>query len=283
MTTTFRIPSPGRFGAALAAFVLAFCAPLAWAEGPAKNAVESIDFSSIQGGKILVKVGLKDPLTAVPQGFAVTNPPRIAIDLPNTVNGLNKNQVEAGQGDLRSISVVQTATRTRLVMNLSRNLNYTQAIDGQMLIITIEGAQATTTGAAATTSPTGAGTVFAEAPATTGVRYNLRDVDFRRGKRGRGPHRGRPLRQLDMGIDIRQQGRQVLVDFINTNAAAQPRAPPRRGRFRHAGALRRHVPAGREHAHGDRAASGIWEYSAYQTDNQFILEVKPRPGGSRTS
>ncbi len=273
MTTTFRIPSPGRFGAALAAFVLAFCAPLAWAEGPAKNAVESIDFSSVQGGKILVKVGLKDPLTAVPQGFAVTNPPRIAIDLPNTVNGLNKNQVEAGEGDLRSISVVQTATRTRLVMNLSRNLNYTQAIDGQLLIITIEGAQATTTGAAATTSPTGAGTVFAEAPATTGVRYNLRDVDFRRGNAGEG-RIVVDLSSPNMGIDIRQQGRQVLVDFINTNV---PRNLVRRLDVGDFGTPVRFVDTFQQGANTRMVIEprGIWEYSAYQTDTQFILEVKP--------
>ncbi len=209
MTTTFRIPSPGRLGAALAAFVLALGAPLAWAEGAAKNAVESIDFSSVQGGKIIVKVGMKEPLKAVPQGFAVTNPPRIAIDLPDTVNGLNKNQVEAGEGDLRSISVVQTATRTRLVMNLARNLNYSQAIDGQQLIITIEAAQAGTSGVAAATSPSGAATVFAEAPATVGVRYNLRDVDFRRGNAGEGRIMV-DLSSPNMGIDIRQQGHQIL-------------------------------------------------------------------------
>ena len=74
MTTTFRSSTPGKFGAALAALALMLAAPLAWAQAP-KNAVESISFSSIQGGKIIVKVGLREPLAAVPQGFAVTNPP----------------------------------------------------------------------------------------------------------------------------------------------------------------------------------------------------------------
>jgi len=91
-----RLPTFGSLGAALAALALALAAPLAWAQGAAKNAVESINFSQAQGGKILVKVGLKEPLAALPQGFAVTNPPRIAIDLPDTTNGLNRTQVEAG-------------------------------------------------------------------------------------------------------------------------------------------------------------------------------------------
>ena len=50
-------------GTALAAAALVLAAPLAWAQAAAaKNAVESINFSSVQGGKIVVKVGLKEAL-----------------------------------------------------------------------------------------------------------------------------------------------------------------------------------------------------------------------------
>src|SRR5258706_12310175 len=113
-----RLPTFGSLGAALAALALALAAPLAWAQGAAKNAVESINFSQAQGGKILVKVGLKEPLAALPQGFAVTNPPRIAIDLPDTTNGLNRTQVEAGEGGLRKAAVGQTAHPDRPALNL---------------------------------------------------------------------------------------------------------------------------------------------------------------------
>ena len=80
----FRIRTYGALPAALTALALALAAPLAWAQGAAKNVVESVSFSSVQGGKILVKVGMKEPLAALPQSFAVTNPARIAIDLPDT-------------------------------------------------------------------------------------------------------------------------------------------------------------------------------------------------------
>ncbi len=273
MTTTLRIPSPGRLGAAFAAFVLALAAPLAWAQAGAKNAVESIDFSSVQGGKIIVKIGLKEPLAAAPQGFAVTNPPRIAIDLPDTVNALNRSQIEAGEGDLRSVSVVQTANRTRLVMNLTRNLTYTQALDGRQLIVTIDGSQAPITGAAAATTPTGAPTVFAEAPVGSNVRYNVRDVDFRRGNTGE----GRVVVDLsspNIGIDIRMQGRQLLVDFINTNV---PRNLVRRLDVGDFGTPVRFVDTFEQAGNARMVIEprGQWEYSAYQTDTQFIIEVKP--------
>ncbi len=273
MTTTLRIPTPGRLGSALAALAFALAAPLAWAQGAAKNAVESIDFSSVQGGKIVVKIGLKEPLAAVPQGFAVTNPPRIALDLPDTVNGLKRNQIEAGEGDLRSVSVVQTATRTRLVLNLTRNLPYTQAIDGRQLVVTIEGAQPASSSAAVVTAPTSGSTVFAEAPATPGTRYNVRDVDFRRGNSGE----ARILVDLsspNIGIDIRQQGRQVVVDFLSTNI---PRNLVRRLDVADFGTPVRFVDTFEQAGNARMVIEprGLWEYSAYQTDTQFILEVKP--------
>jgi type IV pilus assembly protein PilQ len=256
----------GLAAGALGVLALAFAAPAAWAQ---KNAIESIDFASVQGGKIVVKVGLKEPLAAPPQGFAVSNPPRIAIDLPDTANGLNRNQVEAGEGDLRSVSIVQTANRTRLVMNLTRNLTYTQALDGRNLIVTIDGSQATASNA----STSAATATFAEPTVSSATRYNLRDVDFRRGNSGE----GRVVVDLsspNIGIDIRQQGRQVVVDFINTNV---PGNLVRRLDVGDFGTPVRFVDTFEQAGNARMVIEprGLWEYSAYQTDTQFILEVKP--------
>ncbi|HEX4782401.1 MAG TPA: type IV pilus secretin PilQ [Usitatibacter sp.] len=274
MTTTLRIPILGRFAAATAALAFALAAPLAWAQAGAKNAVESINFSQTQGGKILVKVGMKEPLAAVPQGFAVTNPPRIAIDLPDTVNSLPRNQVEAGEGDLKSVSIVQTNNRTRLVINLARNLTYTQAVDGKQLVVTIDASQAPVgTGPVPTAPSTGAATTFAEAPAGSNVRYNLRDVDFRRGQASEG-RVVIDLSSANIGIDIRQQGRQLVVDFINTNV---PRNLVRRLDVGDFGTPVRFVDTFEQGGNARMVIEprGIWEYSAYQTDTQFIVEVKP--------
>jgi len=271
---TLRMPTFGSLGAALAALVLALAAPLAWAQGAAKNAVESINFSQAQGGKILVKIGLKEPLAALPQGFAVTNPPRIAIDLPDTTNGLNRTQVEAGEGDLKSVSVVQTANRTRLVLNLARNLTYTQAMDGRQLLVTIDASQAPTSTSSVSTAPSAAPTVFAEAPAAgASTRYNLRDVDFRRGNNAE----GRVVVDLsspNIGIDIRQQGRQLIVDFINSNV---PRSLVRRLDVGDFGTPVRNIDTFEQGGNARMVIDprGLWEYSAYQTDTQFIIEVTP--------
>jgi type IV pilus assembly protein PilQ len=267
--TTLRIRTPGLIGAAFAALAL-LLSPAAWAQ--AKNAVESIAFSSVQGGKVVVKIGMKEALAGVPQGFAVTNPPRIAIDLPDTVNALGRTQVDAGEGDLKSISVVQTANRTRLVMNLTRNLAYTQAVEGKTLLVTIEGGQAAASGQSAATAPM-ATTTFAEPPPGVTTRYNLRDVDFRRGNAGEG-RVVVDLSSANVGIDIRLQGRQILVDFINTNV------PKNLVRRLDVGDFATPVKFVDTFEQGPNARMvidprGLWEYSAYQTDTQFIVEVKP--------
>ncbi len=270
----FRIRTSGALPAALMAIALALAAPLAWAQGAAKNVVESISFSSIQGGKILVKVGMKEPLAALPQSFAVTNPARIAIDLPDTTSGLAKTQVEAGEGDLKSVSVVQTANRTRLVMNLARSLTYTAALDGKLLVVTIDGSQVpVSSSASAASAVTGtAATVFAEA-VPGAVRQNIRDVDFRRGNAGE----GRVIVDLssaNTGIDIRQQGRSILIDFINSSV---PKNLVRRLDVGDFGTPVRYVDTFEQGGNARMVIEprGIWEYSAYQTDTQFILEVKP--------
>lgn len=271
----FRIRTSGALPAALTALALALAAPLAWAQGAAKNVVESISFSSVQGGKILVKVGMKEPLAALPQSFAVTNPARIAIDIPDATSGLAKTQVEAGEGDLKSVSVVQTANRTRLVMNLARSLTYTAALDGKLLVVTIDGSQAPVSATPSATERPGQAamaSMFAEAPPGA-VRQNIRDVDFRRGNAGE----GRVIVDLssaNTGIDIRQQGRSILIDFINSSV---PKNLVRRLDVGDFGTPVRFVDTFEQGGNARMVIEprGIWEYSAYQTDTQFILEVKP--------
>jgi len=97
----------------LAVAVLAAASFPAWAQ----NAIQSIN-SSQQAGSEVIRIELSEPLAALPAGFTVQTPPRIAIDLPGVSNGLGKSNVDINQGNLRSVSVAQAGERTRLVLNL---------------------------------------------------------------------------------------------------------------------------------------------------------------------
>ena len=240
----------------------------AWAQsaGPDGNSIEAISVAGQQGGNIVVKITLKQPLANPPAGLTINNPPRIAFDFPNTGNALGKNAQEVGDGDLRNMNIVQAGDRTRLVMNLSKPLGYDTRIDGKTVIITLQTATPADTAAATVTSQ------FAEAkPGDT--RHSLRDVSFRRGPNGE----GRIVVDLSdnaVGIDLRQQGRSLVIEFQNT---ALPKNLERRLDVVDFATPVQTIDAFVQGSNARIAIEpkGLWEHSAYQTDNRFIVEVKP--------
>jgi type IV pilus assembly protein PilQ len=245
-----------------------FASVTAYSQEAGRNLLESINTTAQQGGKIVIRANFKQPLTTLPAAFTVTNPARIALDLPNTSNGLGKSTVEVGEGAVRSISVVEVANRTRMVVNLSQTLNYTSALDGNALVLTVD----STLQGISKDSPQTA--KFAEPSALAGTqRQSIRDVDFRRGTNGEG-RVVVDLSSANTGIDIRQQGKSVIVDFLNT-------AVPR-NLVRSLDVLDFATPVKTvdlvEQGGSARMViepKGSWEYSAYQTDTQFIVEIKP--------
>ena len=109
--------------------VLAGAAFPAWSQ----NAIQSIN-SSQQAGAEVIRIELSEALAAVPAGFTVQAPPRIALDLPGVTNGLGKSTVDINQGNLRSVSIAQAGERTRLVLNLKAPAGYHAQIDGKVLV-----------------------------------------------------------------------------------------------------------------------------------------------------
>ena len=231
---------------------------------PTGNAVESVETTTLPGGKVVVRVTLKNALTATPAGFTVGNPPRIALDLPDTGNAMGRNTVEANLGPLSSVNVVQAGTRTRLVLNLNKSVEYEARIDGKTLLVALGDVGV---GAA----PVNVSPRFAEA-APGSARHSIRDVDFRRGAAGEA-RIVTTLSDAQAGINIRQQANGVVVDFIGTEL---PKALQRRLDVADYGTPVQIVEV---YTLGDNTRmviqpKGGWEYSAYQTDNSFIVEVK---------
>ena len=113
----------------------------------AQNAIESINVAQ-QGASVILKINMKDAPAAPPAGFAVTSPPRIALDFSNTINALGRNSQEIGQGDLRSINVVQVGDRSRMVLNLKGAATFDSKVEGKSVLVTLTGATGSSTGAA---------------------------------------------------------------------------------------------------------------------------------------
>jgi type IV pilus assembly protein PilQ len=257
--------SASRFSAGWAALLMLIVTGAAQPVGAQENAIEAIEVSPQQGGKTVLKVTLKAPPPAPPAGFSIVNPPRIAFDFPNTTNALGRSTQDVAGGDVRRINVVQASGRTRMVLELTRGLSYDARVDGRAVLITLQDATA------AASTGTALSQQFAQ-PAPADRTHSVRDIDFRRGGTGE----GRIVVDLSdnaVGIDIKQQGRSVVVDFLNTSL---PKNLERRLDVTDFGTPVQTVDA---LAQGSNARlvitpRGNWEHSAYQTDNRFIVEVK---------
>lgn len=251
------------YAVAIAATCLVAASPVR-AEKPAANAIEAVNVAQ-QGNETAVKIDLREALATPPAGFAVANPARIAFDFPSTANALGKTTQVLNEGDLRSVNVVQVADRTRLVLNLVRNMNYRTRIDGKSLYVTLSPIERLSDTVAERTVR------FAE-ESVVGARHAVRDVMFRRGRDGE----GRVLVDLSdagTGIDIRKQGPNLIVDFMKTSLPDHLRRKLDVTDFATpvVGVETRSIG---ENVRMTITPKGLWEHNAYQTDNQFVIEVK---------
>lgn len=228
-----------------------------------ENGIQSIQLGGEPGGKLVIQLVLKNALTSPPAGFSVSSPPRIAFDFPNTANNLGKSTQEFDEGDLRSANIVQAGNRTRLVINLNKMMTYDTRIDGTNLQIILQPSST------ASETPTSR---FAEAVPGE-KKHSLLDVDFHRGRNGEGSIQV-DLSDPSVGIDIKRQGRSLIVDFQKTTMPAN---------------LQRKLDVtdfatpvedidtfvDGENVRMVVVPKGSWEHAAYQTDSKFILEIKP--------
>ncbi len=228
------------------------------------NKIEKIDFSSLPGGKVVIKVHTTQPLQNPPASFTLNNPARIALDFPNTGNGLGKNLLSADLGMLKTVNLAEAKDRTRVVLNLAKATAYTSTISGNDLTILLQSADA---GSAATS----AYTRFAEVKAEDAA-HAITNVDFVRGKNGEGRIIV-DLSDASAGIDIRQQGKTILVDFINTDMPAKLQ---RRLNVTNFNTPVLYIDAMKQGKNTRMVIEpqGNWEQSAYQADKRFIIDVR---------
>jgi type IV pilus assembly protein PilQ len=252
--------------------VLALAPVLSWAQ----VALQSVT-SSVQGNVEVVRIEFSQPLTRPPAGFVVQAPPRIALDFPGVSNAMSSGLVEVNQGNLRTVTMAEAGERTRVVLNLIRPSAYRTQIDGKALLIRLEGAEASSVAGASGQAQAAGGSNAAMAdratPAAPSQPPALREIDFRRGAEGA----GRIIVMLpsaDTVVDIRNQGQNLALEFLRSSL---PEALRRRLDVTDFGTP---VQAVSTVQTGDKVrmlveSRGVWEHSAYQTDNQFVLEVRP--------
>lgn len=229
----------------------------------AANSIQSVS-GSVQDGSEVISIEMSEPLASIPASFVIQTPARIALDLPGVTNSLSSSAIDLNLGNLRSVSVLQADERARVVLNLTLPTTYKAKLQGKTLLITLDNQ----TAAASLKAPPS----FSESRNREVLA--LKDVEFRTGS----DNAGRVVVSLlsnDVGVDVRQQGKTVVVEFKKTSL---PEGLRRRLDVTDFGTLVQTVTTSQV---GDKVRmviepTGQWEQSAYQSDNQFVLEIRPK-------
>ena len=173
----------------------------------AANTLQEIRYASGEDGATDIIVSMASPPMS-PRAFATESPPRIAIDLDDTQNGLTERRINVGSGAAASVSAVEAGGKTRVVVELFHPANFTTRVSGNDLILSIAGksSQMASDGSAA-------------ASAEPSIKQpSVKEVDFRRGPTGE----GRVIVRFDRdgaGTDLRKEGNKLIVDLFDVTLA----------------------------------------------------------------
>ncbi len=252
--------------AMIGALVLVGLSTLTWkaqAADPIK--LEAIDVQTLSGQQVQLKLRMSGPAPE-PLPFTIDKPARIALDLPNTTLALASRRIDVRSGGVDTVLAAEANGRTRLVVNVDALMPYTTKVDGNTIIVTL-GRQPGDALASASAPRAGAGA--AAAP----VERAIRTIDFRRGTDGT----GRVIVQLTdprTPVNVRQEGNQVVVDFAGT---LMPKNLMRRYDVTDFATPVQSVDAIRVEGSSRLviSAQGDFEQLAYQSDNQYTVEIKP--------
>jgi len=172
--------------------------------------LDNVSFASLPGERVQIKLMLSEALPADPLNFTIDNPARIAIDFPNTTLNLADKSQTIGLGMANSLSAVEAAGRTRVVINLTRTVSYSVDVEGNVVTLNLD--------SVSSASPTVADTKFTNTTSVSST-SSIDGVDFRRGENGEGRvivKLSDPSIPIDMGVEAGK----VVINFLDTQLPA---------------------------------------------------------------
>jgi len=227
------------------------------------NRLDSIDVQTLSGQQVQLKLHLSGPAPE-PLPFTIDKPARIAFDLPNTTLGLTSRRIDVRSGGVDTVLAAEANGRTRLVVNVESLMPYTTKVDGNTITVLLGAQPGELAAKNAVKSAAAPGAV---------VERSIRTIDFRRGSDGT----GRVIVQLSdprTPVNVRQEGNQIVVDFAGT---LMPKNLLRRYDVMDFATPVQTVDAVRIEGSSRLviSAQGDFEQLAYQSDNQYTIEIKP--------
>jgi len=239
----------------------------------ATTTLKNISYDALPGGSVELHMDFGNGPVPQPKIFTTGNPPRIAVDFADTDNAAARH-LDIGKGSTSGVSAVAAGGRTRVVIELMRESSYRSRVDGNSLVLTVNNGstdQSVTT--ASTIDPSKALPSSSNGPA-------ISNIDFRRGPNGE----GRVLISFTgsgANADMTRKGDKLLVNIDHANLPANLAqrldtldfATPVQSIITRAG-----TGGG---ARLEIAVKGNVETSAYQTADQYVVEVAPKKADAK--
>ena len=253
----------------LGSFLVAVFLTLSSVTASAGTSVTDIEFSSRPGSKFEVRLDFSEPPSDDIRAYTIEKPARIAIDFPNTTSSLDQKRFSLPYGNATGVLVLESGDRTRLVMNLVKLVPYETRVDGNSLYL-IVGEDSSAEYVKASADPT---RVATEVEEVLIVESEISDLQFQR----TGDGEGRLTLQLtDPSVDVNvfSERGNVTVQFLDTTV---PERLLRRYDVTDFATPVESVEVNTTERGSTLVlkASGDFDYLAYQTDNEYVISVKP--------
>ena len=249
------------------AFVSLMASPLIWA-----STLNEINFSQLPGERFEVRMAFDTP-PPEPKGYTIEKPARIVLDFPEVVSGLKERRFPLAVDNGQSAMVLTSEGRTRLILNLNDLASYTTRTDGNNFIVEVGAAKGSDSGQA--TRPAVdvvTKSAFKESNAI-GNQTQITNIDFRRGTAGEGR------------VIVTLSNPKVSADMVGTGAGVKLSfkdawLPPELRRRLDVVDFATPVSLVSATQEGESSvlnisAGGDFDYLAYQTDNEYVLSIKP--------
>jgi len=235
----------------------------------AQPVIEDIAFSSRPGSMFEVRLDFSEAPPADFSAYTIEEPARIAIDFPGTKSALDQKRYSLPYGNATGVIVLESGDRTRLVLNLIKLVPYEAIISGTELILLV----GQESGGEYAKPSTADGILESQVTQVDGARSSLTDLQFRRSEAGE----GRLILALsDPSVDVNvfSEGSLINLEFLATNV---PESLLRRFDVTDFATpvTSVEVTTTERGARLQLKTTGLYDYLAYQTGDDYILSVKP--------
>ena len=169
--------------------------------------LNDIRFSSLPGDVTEIELEFDGPAPEQIKGYTIEKPARISLDLMGVKSTLKSKKHIIGSGNARTAMVLATKDRTRLVINMTRLVDYSTSADNRKLVVLVGGSK----GGNEKFQPTPDANTPVDLGADSSV-MQVVNIDFRRGELGDGQVQIM-FNSDQAAANIRREGRKIIADL----------------------------------------------------------------------